>query len=369
MKRNASNPYFRMILTFAALAALAALLTGVSSHAGARAVLMAQFERSLLDSSATISGAVGERVSSAVKIAEKVASSDALKNADYTAAVELLKKAVDLSDFFYNAYFYDSGGKLAALAYADGRDTGPYIGSDFRDRSAIKSGADVRAAIERAYSEKKAVFSEPFYSAGGRLLFIYVVPVVSAGGGGVLTFGINGSEKNFAALMNALAPGSAGGFVGLIGGTGEVFASAGAIPDQVRKNFASFERGVMTACGDCFIVTRREPVSGVVVTVGIPEAAVSGPLRGLARRTAAITIVFMIAGAAFSAFYARSIIRPLALLVDGMKKVGEGAYSQRLAPSPPGSEVAGAVDAFNSMCEKLEKVKIIESVWTERWHV
>jgi len=169
--------------------------------------------------------------------------------------------------------------------------------------------------------------------------------------------------------MSALSPASSGGFVGLIGGTGEVFASSGAIPDHIKKIASSCARDTMLTWEDGYFVTQREPGTGIVIAVGIPAAAVNGPLGVLAKRTAAITLLLMAAGAALSAYYARSIIRPLSLLVGGMKKVGEGVYSQRIDPSRSGSEVGQAVEAFNSMCDKLEKVKLIESVWTERWHV
>ena len=112
---------------------------------------------------------------------------------------------------------------------------------------------------------------------------------------------------------------------------------------------------------------KKEGLAGQTIykleeVIGIAEAAMeskiemSGKIGSQASRVAVIiTIVSVIMAILIAFFNARTINRPILLLIKGTREIAKGRFEKHLAiPSPP--EINELAEAFNHMCDRLKEI-------------
>ncbi|HNY11240.1 MAG TPA: cache and HAMP domain-containing protein [Candidatus Wallbacteria bacterium] len=364
--------YIRFLAVFTAITVLTGALIGIINYYECESVLKQQFSNSLLDGAHTINNMIGDRVGAAVKIIRDISRKDFLRSADTAKIQSYIESAAELSNFFYNIYYFTPEGKLTAAAYSDRRDVKTYLGLNFNNFKNDANMSNIHASIARAIELKSPLFSGFFYSKAKKLLFTFIVPVMENGRiTGILSAAIYANDRNFQSFLNALKS-HPDQFISLFDTEKGLIGATGNAPPGIQKDLAglesekaSWETGA-AAGGAGLIISVKEPMTGVLTVVGIKGEAVSRLLTTLRDKIFLYAILCMIAVIFISFIFARTLIKPLVLLISGLKSVGEGIYSHKIEYKT-GGEIEEAISAFNKMNEKLYKTRVIENIWNEHW--
>ena len=364
--------YIRFLMVFTAITVLTGALTGIINYYECETVLKQQFSNSLLDGAHTINNMIGDRVGAAVQIVRDISQKDFLKSADTPKIQSYIENAAELSNFFYNIYYFSPEGKLTAAAYSDRRDVKSYINLNFNDYKNDVNMSNIHSAIARAVELKSPLFSGFFYSSAKKLLFTFIVPVIEGGRvTGILSAAIYANDRNFQSFINALKS-HPDQFISLFDTEKGLIASTSNSPEGIQKDFTGLmlEKAVWKTYAAsneaCLVISVKEPTTGIFTVVGIRAEAVSALLASLRDKIFIYAILCMIAVLFISVIFAGTLIKPILLLVSGLKKVDEGIYSHRIDYSA-GGEMEEAIGAFNKMNEKLYKTRVIENIWNEHW--
>jgi len=364
--------YIRFLAVFAAITFLTGAMIGIINYYECESVLKQQFSSSLLDGARTINNMIGDRVGAAVKIVRDIAQKDFLRSADTVKIQSYIENAAELSNFFYNIYYFSPEGKLTAAAYSDRRDVRDYLNLNFNDFKNDANMTNIHSAIARAIELKSPLFSGFFYSPAKKLLFTHIVPVIEGGRvTGVLSAAIYANDRNFQSFINALKS-HQDQFISLFDTEKGLIAATGNAPSGIQKDLAGLELEKAVWKNDaasneaCLVISVKEPTTGIFTVVGIRAEAVSGLLAALRGKILLYAFLCIIAVLFVSVFFAGTLIKPIILLITGLKKVDEGVYSHRIEYEA-GGEMKEAIGAFNKMNEKLYKTRVIENMWNEHW--
>ena len=365
--------YTRFLSVFTAITVLTGAMIGLISYYEAEAVLKSQFSTSLADGAKAINNIIGDRVVSAAGIISNISQRDFVIGADTPKIAAYIENAVELSNFFYNIYYFSSEGKLSAAAYSDKRDTKPYIGLDYNGFKDDENMRGFHSSILKSIELRTPMFSGFFYTSAKKLLFTYIVPVVRDGRvNGVISAAIYASDSNFQSFIGALKT-HPDQFICLFDSEKRLIAATDNPAAGFYQSFASLEtEKVVWQAGTKTVepslaFSVREANTGISIVVGINARAVKSTLANLRAKIFSYAIICIAAVILISFIFAGAMVRPIKSLVDGLKKVGGGAYSHHIDGGGAG-EIGEAITAFNKMSEKLYKTKVIENIWNERWN-
>ena len=104
------------------------------------------------------------------------------------------------------------------------------------------------------------------------------------------------------------------------------------------------------------IIHKLEEVIEIAKADVDSKIEMSGKIGSQASRVAAIiTIAAVIMAILIAFFNARTINRPILLLIKGTREIAKGKFEEHLTiPSPP--EISELADAFNLMCDRLKEI-------------
>lgn len=365
--------YTMFLSAFTAVAVVSGSLIGLISYYESEAVLRGQFSDSISAGARTISNMIGARISSAARIVRDMSQRDFVIGADAAKIKAYAENAVELSDYFYNIYYFSAEGKLSVAAYSDKRDPGPYIGLDYNGFGADENMRGFHASVKKAVEQRAPAFSGFFYTSARKLLFTYIVPVVRDGKvNGLISAAIYASDDNFLNFINALKA-DPDRFICLFDSEKRLIASTDNPFTSIYGQLASMEaekvswRSLTGSAGSCLAVGFRDPATGIYTVAGMSAAAVTKALSELRGKIFSYALLCVALVVLASFLFAATMVRPVKSLIDGLKKIAGGAYSHRIDESAAG-ELGEAVAAFNKMSEKLYKTKIIENIWNEKWN-
>ena len=108
------------------------------------------------------------------------------------------------------------------------------------------------------------------------------------------------------------------------------------------------------------------PALGCTLLVGEPKGEVLDFLTFLTTKIFTFGLFALVLGIFCALYLSRSLIGPILRLTRGIQKVGEGATSHRL-PVEGSDELAQASEAFNRMAAFLQKSRLMERIWRDRW--
>ncbi len=365
--------YFRFLSVFTAITVLSGSLIGFVCFYECEAVLKAQLSDFLGESARSVNEAIASRVGSAAGVVRAAAKKEFMASGDTAEIERYLKNAVELSDFFYNIYYFSSDAKLSAAAYSDNRDVKPYIGLDYNGFAGDSNMRGFRASAHKAIELKSPLFSNTFYSPAKKLLFTYIAPVISGGkAAGLLSAAIYANDKNFQNFITALKS-HPDQFICLFDSEDRLIASTGEEASAHYSRYAALEPGKVlwnpAAEGTeaCLVVKVREPGACISTLTGVGARAIKNTMANLRSKIISYTLLAIAAVIFISILFSRALIRPIKALVDGLKRVDEGVYTHRISAGGAG-EIDEAIAAFNKMNEKLHKSRVIENLWNERWN-
>ena len=358
--------YFKITILLISVTIFTGALTGFLNYMESRNVLEKQIEKSLKDNSSTIVSTFTERLNQVENVMNAITSNQYIKSSDFTGIQSYLNDVVSLSTFFHNIYYFDAGGNLKALQYADKRPITKYMGQNYND---YKKGAasDNYKAIKKAIETKQAVYSKPFFSSSGKLIFTYIAPLFRDGKNtGVVSCGIYGNDSNIQQIMNSLRP-PENGFVISYSPDKGIFAQSGHIPEYIKTSLNNYKSGSFIHDRSYKIYVSNEPKTGIFIGTAIDANYSDELLRDLELKIFIYAFIAVIIVIIAGMLFANSLIIAIAELINGLKKIGEGIYSHRIEIQTNG-ELKDAVNSFNEMAEKLHKPELIEKIWLENWH-
>jgi HAMP domain-containing protein len=108
------------------------------------------------------------------------------------------------------------------------------------------------------------------------------------------------------------------------------------------------------------------PQLSSTVIVGRPRSEVLSLMHRLTRRIISIALAGLVVAAACALALSRSLVGPILELTEGIRKVGDGATGHRIQARGE-DELAQAAEAFNRMAAQLQKGKLMEQIWAQKW--
>ena len=311
-----------------------------------------------------------------------LASLKEIKSFDANIQSPLINDFFRLNPFFYNVYIYDRDGVLRNICFPGGSgEKDELIGSgNIKD-----SEATVAAAFKHAVEKKKTMVSEYFKNSFGETMFCVAAPVFEFGNEdrviGVLSAAAKVSDSAFHRFFDPVIVYN-DEYLLLINESSEVLTMKGSLlPQDLGKfDFPVYKDGravdITSAAvtnGTTFIGGRKDIIftsplaeSRSTLIIGRPYNLAFNGIRVIIRYIAWISMACLLLAALLSVWLSNRLAKPIELLVNGLNKIEDGVLSHRI-PAAGGDEVGDAITAFNNLAGKLQRNKIIESVWSEKW--
>lgn len=287
-----------------------------------------------------------------------------------------------LNPFFYNVYIYDSEGVLRNICY-------PGAGGEKEELIGRKNIKDSQGTVvetfKQALKKKKTMVSQYFKNNFGEIMFCVAAPVFEFGNEdrvtGVLSAAAKVSDSAFHRFFDPVIVYD-DEYLLLINESSEVLTMKGSLlPQDLGKfDFPVYKNGVpidittaAVANGTTFIGGRRDIVftsplaeSKSTLVIGRPYNLAFNGIRVIIRYIVWISAACLLLAALLSVWLSNRLSRPIELLVNGLNKIEDGVLSHRI-PAASEDEIGVAITAFNNLAGKLQRNKIIESVWSEKW--
>jgi hypothetical protein len=350
------------------MAAITGIGTGIFCYFESRYLLEQQFKKSLLNSAEIIQNSICEKIEAAEKVILRAAKKEVFSGKDFLKVQDRLESLVEAGNFFHNIYFFDKSGVLRAAAYADGRDMTKYLGLNFDEYKKDPARKSIYLNLKRAFAAANPVFSDPFLSNRGRVMYSYIVPVLQSGKvQALISCGIQLCNENapIINLLHALRPNKES-FIALIGKQSQILAKSGNSVN-LTKTFSA-ENKVSYFKKDGFIqVTNTIKNTGIRLWLGIPEKIIKTHLKKLSAQIFFYSFFIVIASCAIGYWIAAKLISPVTELVTGLKELGNGNLNYSFMSKGKG-EVGEAIEAYKGLQDKIKKDIMVDKVWTDLWN-
>jgi len=287
-----------------------------------------------------------------------------------------------LNPFFYNVYIYDSAGVLRNICYPGaGGEKEELIGN----KNIKDSKGTVTETFHNALEKKKTMVSQYFENGFGETMFCVAAPVFEFGNEdrviGVLSAAAKVSDSAFHRFFDPVIVHD-DEYLLLINESSEVMTMKGSLlPQDLGKfDFPVYKNGkavditsAAVANGTTFIGGRKDIIftsplaeSRTTLIIGRPYNLAFNGIRVIIRYIVWISVACLLLAALLSVWLSNRLAKPIEQLVNGLNKIEDGVLSHRISAAG-GDEMGDAITAFNNLAGKLQRNKIIESVWSEKW--
>ncbi|MBI4860493.1 MAG: HAMP domain-containing protein [Candidatus Riflebacteria bacterium] len=357
---------------FLAVVGLVSTLSLAVMYAGGSRVLEAWMIRSNRFLAKAVRRHLEQGLARGARSAEALSQRLAATRASPAEREKLIDHFLDFGALFSNAYLFEADGTLVLTRYREGRDEGhSRRGVNYRSYP-----GPFPAAADAVLASGKTTFTPVFYTTTGRPQIAHVLPVAGADGKPVevLSLALYAVSDQINAWIKGLEPGRQG-YIAVLDVNDRVLALTGPAPESLVEGRArsagslaplgSRSVGIIVIDGREDLVI-QEPLStaGLRVLVGLPRSVAYAPMEDLTWPAVLAVVAAIALGLAGAILLASRLLRPIAQLVSGIRRVGEGVLSHRVTLDRE-DELGEAAAAFNRMAERLHRDQLIEEVWRE----
>ena len=216
------------------MAIITGIATGLFSYFESKNLLEKQFKRALIESSKIIHSSIIEKIESAQTLIIKESKKSIFQSDDYNKIQERIEILVESRNLFHNIYFFDSAGILKAAAYADEREMNKYLGVSYETYKNEPGRNNIYENLKKAFESGKPVFSDAFLSNTKKVMYSYIVPVISNNKVvSLFSCGIQltNDKQTIVKLLDSLKP-HKNSFVSLTTDKGLVLVNSGQLPSD-----------------------------------------------------------------------------------------------------------------------------------------
>jgi hypothetical protein len=362
----------QLILFFVIITLISSIIVSVANFLENRKILSESFNRELGSTTLLIQSSVEGGLQDAREAVQSFAKKLDLEAMKREQLQSLTTDFVDFADIFYNMYVYGREGDLMAVAYYDRSDLQESRGhrKNFREKK-----NEFYYSAETVLKDGQPRFTRSFMRRN-RLFTAYVAPIHRHGGDevtGLVSCGILVDNPKFKSLLRGLVP-PYSGFICLLDEEGTIFGREGNIPgtlatfsmDELRKGLKSPSPHLRINDRPFRYALKEIPDARLFVLAAMSEEVIQTTLMTLIKELLAVNALCLILAIAVSTLVAHLLVGPVKELVAGLKEVSRGNYACRAGARAYG-EMGEAIVSFNEMVGKLQKNRMIESLWNEHW--
>ncbi len=285
---------------------------------------------------------------------------------------------LDHHPLFYTIYAFDREGIVRSTVSRDRseRDSAQ-IGRNFL-QGATPAARRAGEMLQAVLTKGESVVTSKMSTIQGRAHLLLQVPVRDFSFPASITGALSASLNIDGPAIQSLAAGAEGsdqGFLIITDGDGAPILRYGPrLPAGLEKVALSRplaegeEESTWTDLGSAsFLVTvSRLPELNSLLFVGAPREAVVGTIDRTFGNMLVLAMLFSMIAAIVGGWFARSLVAPLSRLLEGIRKVGDGAISHRVEVDDE-SEIGEVAGAFNDLTRQLEKHRKLEDLWGKTW--
>jgi hypothetical protein len=362
----------QLILFFLTISLISSAIVSMANFLENRRIISESFNRELASTAFLIQSSIEGSLSDAREAVQSFAEKIDIETMDTKKVQALTTDFVDFAEIFYNMYIYDRKGDLIAVAYYDRSDLQESRGhrKNFRENKNEFNGI-----AESVLNDGKPRFTQTF-TRRGKLFTAYVAPIHRNGGqtvAGLVSCGILVDNPKFKNLLRGLVP-PYSGFICLIDEKGTIFGKEGNIPedmsslpiDELKKGMKGQSPRIAIKNIPFRYALKDIPDAHLHVLAGMSEGVIQNTLTTLIKELLLVNAICLILGIVVSTLVAHLLVAPVKDLVAGLKEVSRGNYSFRAKARAYG-EMGEAIASFNEMTGKLQKNRMIETLWNEHW--
>lgn len=360
----------QIILIFLTITIFTGLIVSSVNYIESKNFLDNQLNRELDNTGNLIKKNIEDKLEEVGSQVSNITNKPEFKNYDRPEMQKTMEHFLEFSDMSFNVYVYNKTGYLIGAAYFDKRPYITYLGENFNN---YKNVFTIYA--NKVFQDGKARFTDTFHSKQKRLMITYISPITDKANKdviGIVSCGIYVYNKKLEKILERLKP-PYDGFICLLDQKGNMMGYGGNIPEDFNKTKIESLLNLNKE-QDIFKINNEEfryklnnvDVANIYILVAVPNKVVTEVLKVYTVNIVIYTILAMLLSIIISIFIANLIVRPISILVEGLKEVGNGNYTYRIEFKSTG-EIERAVNAFNEMTGKLQKNKIIEKIWIENW--
>ncbi|MDQ7826496.1 MAG: HAMP domain-containing protein [Candidatus Eremiobacteraeota bacterium] len=360
----------QVFLFLVAISLVTSLVMGVANYLEAEKVLDDTFDREINNTAYLLKQTIEGHLADARGAASVLAKNPSVQAMDSAAMKEISRYFLDFVSLFYNIYIYDREGTLRSVEYLDNIDRSETHSKNFHELR----NEFTHVALD-VLEDGKARYTEPFFRKD-QLLIAYVTPIFKGSDkavAGLASCGIFVHNPKLSRLMKSLVP-PYQGFICLLDGEGRVFGREGAIPEAFTefplKSLKANLQGkspLLWMEDKPYLYTIKEIEEAHLYVLVATSCLMKEKLFStLLSELVAINVISFLVALLISAALGNFLVKPINALVEGIREVGKGNYSYSIHERAFG-EIGEAVQSYNEMAEKLQKNRLIENLWNEKW--
>lgn len=285
---------------------------------------------------------------------------------------------LDHHPIFFSFFIYDREGNTRNFAYQNRFDREEYLLGRNILNASNPHLLGTQKLIKTVLQTGEMAVASKISLIKGRSQLLLLVPIhdfVDPGKViGVLSSGLNIDGNAIQSLLSGIESTNEG-FVVITDGEGTPLLRQGRnLPPGLEG--ASLSRSLEQPSGEStwtnvggaiFLVSAsRIPELNCFLLVGARRDEVLGNIDRTFGNMLVLTILFAALSAFIGGFIGNSLVDPIQKVLEGIRKVGEGAISHRI-DVPGDTEIAETARAFNDLTRKLEKNRMLEDIWGESW--
>lgn len=266
---------------------------------------------------------------------------------------------------FHSIYVYDAAGKVLLRRYASGAESESGRSRGLQDKADVELAEAGLAALADGQGRLLPARRSP----AGSLFLPCLAPIRDPAGQvrGLLSGAISASGFGFTTMLQGQAPGRTG-FVLLLDRERRLLAAAGPSGLELGEPVPFGAGGEVAGTrlqlpgGPALAWRHAVPELGLEVLVVQPRAEALGALPATMSVMGLATLGALALAALFGLLLGERVAGPVARLTQGIRRVGDGVFSHRVAEEG-NDEVAEAAARFNRLAETLERMELVDRAW------
>ena len=309
----------------------------------------------------------------------KLAEDPGLQSMEAPRQKSVILRFLDQNPSFFSVFVLRLDGTINSLLYRN-----RFAGDDQQIGTNIFSnqGPHFKAfqeSFRKVLDKKQTIVNESISNYRQRNELLILLPIRSFTNPerleGVMSCGLNLDGVTLQELLGGF--GGASGFLLLTDRLGNIMARKGqGIPQGLNRvdcstwpeNRAFFSTNTSLDNRDYIVTIGAVPGANGFIFLAAPRDEILGFVRHTLVGMIILTLISLGVAVGFGIWSAGELSRPIAVLLEGIHRVAEGAVSHRISDEAEGDgELAEACRAFNDMAERLEKNQMIEDVWSKTW--
>jgi len=289
----------------------------------------------------------------------------------------VLYQFLDHHPAFFSFFVYDSSGVARNFAFRNRLDESGLLGRNLHDGK-TPWVQELTGLFENVLKTGDMRVDSKVSVIKGRAQLMILVPIRDfldpAKITGVLSSSLDIDGQAIQELMAGI-DGTDQGFLLITDGEGTpMFRRGRNLPAGLEKVTLSrtpepgAEESAWTEVGGMpfLVFASRIPELNAFLLVGARRDEVLGTIDRTVGNMLILTLMLSILAALVGGSLAGTLVDPIQRLLEGIRKVSEGAVSHRVEVTGP-VEIAETSKAFNELTRQLEKNRLLEDIWGDTW--